>query len=276
MGLMAALLAAPTSAGSRHVLRLVLRSSRRPRGDQADATAELGDLLAYTDPDLDEGKRSRVLRIVLLPVALAGGAYSLTRHFFMSLLVEPVLRRGWRARKRLADATAVELTRNPEALARAYTKLATTAGLPPGATWAAHNFVVGPEAAVAKNAALLHQRLTAPQGGGPMGLFADAEAMAAFAALAEAAKAATFHPPLAERLDALRRLGASIETTAWLLPPPARSKVAAVLLAPFRLLAFVFQLTVPIYAIGVALFLGLIYVVPVTVLLHQLLRGWAD
>ncbi len=247
----------------------------RPGRADARSAAELGELLAYADPDGDEGRRSRVLRVVLLPVALAGGAYALACHFYSSMLVDPVLRRGWRARKRLADATAVELTRHPDALARAFVTLASHAGFPPGASWASHLFVVGPEAEAARSAAILRHRLTAAQGAAPGGFFADEEATTAFAALAEAGKAATFHPPIGDRISALRRLGASVETTPWSAMPRRRSRAVSVLVAPLRLLGFVFHLAVPIFGMAVALSLGLIYVAPVTLLLHQFLRSLA-
>jgi hypothetical protein len=186
-----------------------------------------------------------------------------------------VLRRGWRARKMLADATAVELTRNPDALARALAKLADRADLLPGTSWASHLFVVGPEAVMTRSTAVLQERVSAlPSGTARLDLFSDPEAMTALASLAKNADAATFHPPLVERVSALRRLGASVEATAWVPPAPRRShRVLAVLFAPFRLVGFVFQLLVPLFAMVVALFLGEIYVLPVAALLHQLLRS---
>jgi Zn-dependent protease with chaperone function len=272
IGTMATLLSVPTSANSRRVVGRLFRCAVRPRRDRERSAAELAALVAYTEPEDDEGKRSRVLRIVLFPVALAGGAYSLTRSFYSSLVVDPVLRRGWRKRKMLADATAVELTRNPDALARALGKLANRADLLPGATWASHLFVVGPEAVMARGAAVFQDQLGALAGGTA---FANPEAMTALAAMAKNANAATFHPPLGERVGALRRLGASVEATAWVPAAPRRShRVLAVLFAPFRLLGFAFQLAVPLFAMAVALFLGLVYVLPVAALLHQALRSF--
>jgi hypothetical protein len=248
-----------------------------PRRDQARSVAELAALVAYSEPEDDDRKRSRVLRIVLFPVALAGGVYSLTRSFYSSLLVDPVLRRGWRARKMLADATAVELTRNPDALARALAKLADRADLLPGTSWASHFFVVGPEAVLTKSTAVLQEKLGAlPNGTARLAVFSDPEAMTALASMAKNADAASFHPPLGERVGALHRLGASVEATAWVPAMPRRShRVLAALFAPIRLVGFVFQLVVPLFAMAVALFLGLIYVAPVAALLHQALRSLA-
>jgi hypothetical protein len=102
--------------------------------------------------------------------------------------------------------------------------------------------------------------------------FGDPEVLGAFAAIAQLGDAATYHPPIGERLAALRRLGATTEAASLVPPPRRRSRVLAVLSAPFRLLALLFQLAVPIFALAVALFLGVIYVVPVVALLHHLLR----
>src|SRR5258706_14473584 len=78
-----------------------------------------------------------------LPFLMARGAFMMNRVIFGMLAVNPLLRRRWRARQYLADATAVELTRNPTALARALRILGERASIPAGAAWAAHLFVAG-------------------------------------------------------------------------------------------------------------------------------------
>jgi hypothetical protein len=273
-GAITALLSTPTSAGARRIAGRLVKLMTRRHHDRERASSELAELVTLDIPEDDEGKASRRLRVLLFPVALAGGVYSLMRSFYSSLFVDPILRRGWRARKHLADATAVELTRNPDAVARALAKLANTADLLPGAAWASHLFVVGPEVVMAKNTTVLQQRLEGhAEGGTRLGILADVEAMSALAAMAEAADAASFHPPLYERAAALHRLGATTDSTSPLGPAPRRrSPFLAVLAAPFRLVAFVFHLVVPLFALAVALFLGGIYVVPVVVLLHEVLR----
>jgi hypothetical protein len=50
----------------------------------------------------------------------------------------------WRRRKYLADACAVQLTRNPDGLARALKKLDDDGGAIPGSSWASHLFLVNP------------------------------------------------------------------------------------------------------------------------------------
>ena len=54
---------------------------------------------------------------------------------------------AWRTRRFLADATAVQLTRNPDGLGRALEALAARGGLIPGGQWASHMFIVGGGAA---------------------------------------------------------------------------------------------------------------------------------
>jgi len=51
----------------------------------------------------------------------------------------------WRTRRYLADASAVELTRNPDALAGALQRLAQDNTAIPGGTWATHLFVINPQ-----------------------------------------------------------------------------------------------------------------------------------
>jgi Zn-dependent protease with chaperone function len=56
----------------------------------------------------------------------------------------------WRSRRYLADATAVQLTRNPTGLHRALARLAECGAMIPGGEPLAHLFVVGPEAAAGR------------------------------------------------------------------------------------------------------------------------------
>jgi hypothetical protein len=51
----------------------------------------------------------------------------------------------WRTRRYLADASSVELTRNPDALARALQRLSEDNTAMPGGEWATHLFVIDPK-----------------------------------------------------------------------------------------------------------------------------------
>jgi Zn-dependent protease with chaperone function len=85
------------------------------------------------------------------PVLMA--FWGLLRFFlwvYTSLLVIPLMALTWRSRRYLADATAVQLTRYPDGLARALTRLSERGGVIPGSEWAGHLFIVGPEAAKAR------------------------------------------------------------------------------------------------------------------------------
>lgn len=96
--------------------------------------------------------------------------------FLRYLLVDPLVQRVLRARCYLADAGAVQLTRYPDALARALTGLAAAAEPPPGDGRLDHLFVIAP--ATTPGGGERSRRL-----GGP-------------------------HPPLAKRLERLRAMGA--------------------------------------------------------------------
>jgi hypothetical protein len=93
------------------------------------------------------------------PFLAASIAYTLTEGLLGLFFVSPVLARLWRRRRLLADATAVELTRNPDALVTALQRMEERgANVPPG-PWA-HLFFVGPEVRqdVAKRRMLDHMQ----------------------------------------------------------------------------------------------------------------------
>jgi heat shock protein HtpX len=84
----------------------------------------------------------------------------------------------WRSRRHLADATAVELTRNPTGLYRALRRLEKSGATTPGGGEVAHLFIVGPE-------------------GDRQGTFAEREGLLM-----------GMHPKLSRRLRRLERMGA--------------------------------------------------------------------
>jgi hypothetical protein len=148
----------------------------------------------------------------------------------------------WRSRRYLADATAVQLTREPTGLHQALTRLGECGALAPGGEPLAHLFVVGPEAAagreerqqreeIARLTARLRAEAEAARAAGtPAPGVLDAAARAvrlggelvqshqAEYARKEAARKNLFweregllmgfHPPLARRLRRLVRMGA--------------------------------------------------------------------
>jgi heat shock protein HtpX len=86
----------------------------------------------------------------------------------------------WRSRRYLADATAVQLTRNPAGLARGLRHLGEAGAVIPGGEGVAHLFIVGPT----------DQR-------GPRGTFIEREGLLM-----------GMHPSLKRRLARLHRMGA--------------------------------------------------------------------
>jgi Zn-dependent protease with chaperone function len=161
--LVGAMVAAPLSRRTRRMLWRLVRMAvgRRPRGSSVagpvpgpegpmpdhglaeyELARELADLAVLGGLDDEPGsERSGCLTF---PFLAASVAYSMTMLFVGSVLVVPMMAALWRRRRLLADATAVELTRNPDALVEAFEGLeAGAAGVPPG-PWA-HLFLVGPE-----------------------------------------------------------------------------------------------------------------------------------
>jgi hypothetical protein len=131
--------------------------------------------------DKEEG---RPLFYLLLPVMLTNLSIKMTLFVFMSFLVGPLIALLWRSRCYLADATAVQLTRNPDGVARGLQRLASTGAIIPGSQWVAHLFLIGPETAKAGT-------------------------------LEESVGAGTFmtlRPPLSRRFERLRALGATVVT----------------------------------------------------------------
>ncbi len=64
--------------------------------------------------------------------------------FVSSLMLGPAIALAWRQRKYMADATAVRLTRDPNALAGALMAIHSTGDAAPAASWAGHLCVVDP------------------------------------------------------------------------------------------------------------------------------------
>ncbi len=86
-------------------------------------------------------------RIVLIPWLLLSLFGKMVLTVVGSVLMGQSIAWAWRTRRFLADATAVQLTRNPDGLGRALEALAARGGLIPGGEWASHLFIVGGGAA---------------------------------------------------------------------------------------------------------------------------------
>jgi Zn-dependent protease with chaperone function len=161
--LAAELLVAPFSASARGRLREVWRLLRGRAGPEEEA-AVIRDLLSWPDADTGVGGYLFMWRFMQFWTTLV---------FVGGLLVLPL-----RARKYLADATAVQLTRTPDGLGRALVHLNGRALPLPGAEWATIYAITTPIPAVGDEG--LEDAVSLP---------------------------GSLHPPVYRRLDKLARLG---------------------------------------------------------------------
>jgi Zn-dependent protease with chaperone function len=178
-----------------------------------------------------------VRRIVLIPWLLLSLFGKMVLTVVGSLLMGQTIAWAWRTRRFLADATAVQLTRNPDGLGRALEALAARGGLIPGGQWASHLFIVGGEIVEERATADRMRRMAEIRDrvrNMPMAdrirtsLEAARSAPAEAAAAHEAAEEGTLsggpmvlgdmHPSLAKRLNRLRAQGAHVQETGRLGP----------------------------------------------------------
>jgi Zn-dependent protease with chaperone function len=160
-GLLLAVINSPFGSRSRRTLWQIVcygvASNRAGEATAAEA-ATLGQLLTRrseleTD-DIDRlfdttSSRKSTLRslrnFLLFPIFLTNFAIKLSLWFFSFAILEPSMALLWRTRKYLADASAVQLTRNPDGLAEALRKLNSVPTQIPGGAWASHLFLVHPD-----------------------------------------------------------------------------------------------------------------------------------
>jgi len=135
----------------------------------------------------------------------------------------------WRARRYLADSTAVQLTRNPDALASGLLQLAAHAGVPAGGESRDYLFVHGT------------QRKS--------GIF---ERSGTFMSM---------HPSIERRLKRLRAMGAALANgdppQRWPLPTILIAGVFAVIAVPLLLLAALMLFTAVFWSMMMAVFFSL-------------------
>jgi Zn-dependent protease with chaperone function len=188
-GLLETALSAFVSPTARARLRAGFPPLFGRRGDAARDAAGIAALLGMlNDDDVPDNAVSGCLTLLTMG-GFIGVGMSIINLFFAG----PLLVLAWRSRGYLADATAVELTRNPDALARALRTLGDGRGLP-GSAWLELLLVVGGTAGSKKAA-----------GGRTM--------------LSDTGLAASLSPSVWSRLARLVAMGAD--------PAPARPDVAA-------------------------------------------------
>lgn len=159
-GLLVAVINAPFGARSRRTLWRILRYGWFGKKDSEASSQEAAAVAALlthsagleTD-DIDDvfganSSKKSILRSVrnflLFPIFFTNMAIKLSLWFFGFTMLEPSMALLWRKRKYLADASAVQLTRNPDGLAEALRKLNGARGPIPGGSWASHLFLVSP------------------------------------------------------------------------------------------------------------------------------------
>jgi Zn-dependent protease with chaperone function len=244
-GLVMAVLGAPFGPHARRTLlllvRLGLRGGRPAASGELDA---LDDLLSESadmpQSDVDPTKKTTLADVLRLPFLMAYAAFSMARLAFVGFVVGPLLALMWRSRRYLADATAVQLTRNPDGVARGLTALAALGGVIPGGGWAAPLFVIG------------------PQRGPAGGLRGDDFGIVSYS------------PPVAGRLARLRRQGATAAVTA----DRGMGRLARVCIALGVTLMGTAMIGCALVLSGVALAIDLLILTPVLLVTHALLRYW--
>ncbi len=154
-----------------HAFRWIRTGSNTP--ETADAvsamlTRSLDDLreddLTTVMGDTKERKKSKgvglwmrripPLRVLMIPFLIGYGISLVIRMEILMLrtfLIGPLTMLIWRTRRYLADAMAVQLTRNPDSLARSLEILSEKGSTVPGGKWASYLFIVGTEAAIYRN-----------------------------------------------------------------------------------------------------------------------------
>lgn len=164
-GLVNTLLDAPISSSARATLLRLLavlrdRASRDAALRAADAARLLGSrvsMMEWEDVGLVLGSEEEKARapggigglllkvrvFALFPIWAASGMAKTALMMMVFGLLSPMLAWTWRTRRFLADATAVQLTRNPDGIARGLAALLARGGGIRGGAWADHLFVVG-------------------------------------------------------------------------------------------------------------------------------------
>ena len=244
-GLVMAVLGAPFGPHARRtLLRLVRLGLRRGRVADSHELHEIDEMLTQSASmdhnDVDPSKKTTIADILRLPFLMASMAFWMARLAFVSFVVGPSLALLWRSRRYLADATAVQLTRNPDGVARGLAALASRGGLIPGGGWAAPLFVVGPT-------------------GGPSGGFRGDD----FGLVG-------YNPPPASRLARLRRQGATVE----MAPARGMSAVARVCIALVATVVGAVLIGCALTISYLALILDMLILAPIVMVMHGALRYW--
>ena len=244
-GLLTTTLASVVSRTARARWRAAIGPLVGRHGDPKADAAGLASLLGLpVDDDTPDNAAGGCLTLLTM-----GGFITIGISMINLFLAGPLLTFAWRSRGYLADATAVDLTRNPDGLARGLTKLASSGRNVPGTAWLELLLVVGGGSGG-----------RTPTGGVPR--------------LSDSGLTVSLAPPVDKRLARLRAMGASVaDTTA----PRRRfgQGLLIVILAPLVALVavlLVIAIALIVYLVAIAAFVVLAIVAGP---LHDLLRGVA-
>lgn len=256
-GLVNTLLDAPVSQSARATLWRLLavlgdRSGRDAALRASDAGRLLGSRVSMTDLEdvnlvlgSEEEKRQapgglaglllKVRVYAMFPIWAAAGMAKTALMVMIFGLAGPLLALMWRTRRFLADATAVQLTRSPDGIARGLEALLSRGGGIRGGAWADHLFVVG---------------------GGLRDGGADDDV--------GGLSWVSFHPSLAKRLKRLRALGASVRAPEPERQGPAQTVLLVLVGAPLAAIVAVLLGVVVVLATGLTVLfmmipLGIVY-----------------
>jgi len=280
-GMLQVILLTPFGPQSRSVLRGMLRltfGSKNP-----EEAEKLGELLTQVGPegkdDLDQYMDEKMgsqktltgcMRAPMIPLIWSCLSIRITLFFFITLLVGPMLSLLWRSRRYLADATAVQLTRNPDGLAHALQHLQSCGGYVPGGLWANYLFLMDGKQGRSENLPpemlAEMQKLSTEMKDMPltqrMQKFAEiraryrseapqGEKRNSFEAASGAGTFLSWNPPLKRRIKRLDQMGATVA----LAPASPTAKWATIFI--FLLLSPLFILLIYLVGLVVAMVIGL-------------------
>jgi Zn-dependent protease with chaperone function len=225
---------------------------RSPREDGAGVAALLG---MSADDDTPDTTASGCLTLITM-----GGIISVGVALLNLFLTGPLLTFAWRSRGYLADATAVDLTRDPEGLARGLTKLDQGGRSVPGTAWLELLLVVG-------------------------GSGGATTATVQVPSLSDSGLAISLAPPVSKRLARLRAMGGFAlgpATGSGFAPhrPDARVRrhlplLAIVIIAPLLALLGILVVIATALIVYLAAIAAFIILAVVAGPIHDLLRGLA-
>jgi Zn-dependent protease with chaperone function len=157
-GLLVTLINAPFGRESRGRIWRMLHyifgrgTPEQKAADAAEIAESLATSLDGNNTDIDNyfnkgnpGLIRKFFRLIFFPIMFTNMAVEITLWFFLNMLLGPCMAMLWRTRRYLADASSVELTRNPDALARALQCLSEDNTAFDSGDWASHLFVVNPK-----------------------------------------------------------------------------------------------------------------------------------